>query len=456
MHRPFLLPLFIATLAQLLPAAEPSRPASARICATCHTASADNLRGYFDTLVLKNNSFQLRMDERTEVLRFDPSTLKVLSPEPATDLEATLKGIAKGHEVRVQFSEKDGVKMATLLVVKPPVKVAAEESISLEAVQQLVALGPDKGRYFLVDCRPAPRFMEGSIPTAVNLPFPAFDKNVDKLPKDKDALIIYFCSGKTCNMSPGSLQKVKKLGYTNAKVFVDGMPGWGKKNPGVLSASSLKTAYLDPQMPLVILDLRPPALASKGFIMGSVAADPVRFAGLLSTFPSPKLKPPVVVVDEAGSDAAKAVALQLVKAGYTGVNVLTGGFQAWQAAALPVESGTLAAKVSFTPKPRPGTITPMEFTRIAELPPAVRSAVILDVRPLTETKNGVIKGALVIPEPQLLARLSELPRDRKILCHCATGIQAELAYHLLKEKGYDIQFLASEITIIDTGEFTID
>ena len=452
----FLVALLTAALGFPLSAAEPPRPTSAKICNTCHTTAADNLRGTFDMLVLPNNSFQVRLDERTEVLRFDRATVKVVTPEPAADVAAAFKSIAKGHEVRVQFTEKDGVKTATLVMVKPPVKLSAEETVTLEEVQKLVAMGPEKGRYFLVDCRPAPRFMEGAIPTAVNLPFPAFDKNVDKLPADKGAFIIYYCSGKTCNMSPGSLKKAQKLGYTNAKVFVDGMPAWAKKNAGVLNAASLKIAYLDTQMPLVILDTRPLAMASKGFIKGAFAADSAKMADLLATFPSAKLKPPIVVVDETGGETAKRVATELVKAGYAGVNVLTGGFKAWQAAALPVETGTLAAKVTFVPKPRPGSISPVEFTRIAALPPAQRNAVILDVRVKEETRNGVIKGALVIPEPQLMARLSELPKDMKILCHCSTGIQAELAYHTLKEKNYDIQFLASEITIIDTGEFTID
>ena len=57
--------------------------------------------------------------------------------------------------------------------------------------------GPEKGKYLLVDARPAPRFMEGAIPTAVNIPFVAFDKMVDKLPKDKSTLIIYYCGGVT-------------------------------------------------------------------------------------------------------------------------------------------------------------------------------------------------------------------------------------------------------------------
>lgn len=454
-HPALLLPVLSAAL---LLAADPvlPKPASAKICATCHTTAADNLRGHFDNLALKNSSFQLKVDERTEVLRFDKDKLKVVTPEPAANAEAALKSIAKGHETRVQFTEKDGVKTAVAVFVKPPVKLAAHETITLDDVEKLVAMGPEKGKYFLFDSRPAPRFMEGAIPTAVNLPFPAFDKNIDKLPADKAALVIFYCSGKTCNMSPGSLAKAKKLGYTNAKVFIDGMPAWAKKNAGVLSPAALKTAFFDSSTPLVVLDARPAAEASKGFIKGAVAADPARMADLLKTLPPAKLKPPMVVVDEMGGTSAKAVAAGLVKAGYAGVNVLTGGIKAWQAAALPVETGALAAQATYVPKPRPGSISPTEFTKIAEKAPAERGAMILDVRNPDETKNGIIKGALAIPEPQLLARLSEIPKGQKILCHCSTGIRAELAYHLLKEKGYDVRFLPTEITIIDSGEFTLD
>ncbi len=452
-----LTPLILAAGGLALGAADvPAKPASAKICTTCHATAPDNLRGHFDNLALKNNSFQLKIDDRTEVLRFDKTTVKVITPEPAADVEAAFKSIAKGHEVRVQYTEKDGVKTAVLVAVKPPVKLAANETMTLDELQTLVALGPEKGRYFLFDSRPAPRFMEGAIPTAVNLPFPAFDKLVDKLPADKHALVIFYCSGKTCNMSPGSLTKARKLGYTNAKVFIDGMPAWTRKHYGVLNPASMKAAYLDTQMPLVVLDARPAADTSKGFIKGAVDSDPLRLADLLKTFPAAKLKPPVVVVDETGGQAAQTVATGLVQAGYVGVNVLLGGFKAWQTAALPVETGLMATKAVFVPKPRPGSISPAEFTKIAELPVGERGALILDVRNPDETKHGIIKGALVIPEPQLLARLAEVPKDRKILCHCSTGTRGELAYHLLKERGYDVRFLPSEITIIEGGDFIID
>ncbi len=69
--------------------------------------------------------------------------------------------------------------------------------MSTADVEKLVALGSEKGKYLLIDARPAPKFMEGAIPTAINIPFPAFEKMADKLPADKSALIVYYCAGMT-------------------------------------------------------------------------------------------------------------------------------------------------------------------------------------------------------------------------------------------------------------------
>lgn len=439
-------------------AADAPRPVSAKICTTCHTTAPGNLRGYLDNVVVKTGSFQLKLDDATEVLRYDKAGLKVVSEEKADSPEAALKAIKKGHEVRVEFTEKDGVKTATLISVKPPVRLAAQDIVGTEEVQRLVALGPEKGKYFLFDSRPPLRFNEGSIPTAVNLPFPSFDKQVGKLPADKNALVIFFCNGKTCNMSPSSLAKARKLGYTNAKVYVDGMPAWYAKHYGVVSPASFKEAFLDKDIPAVILDVRPAAEATKGFPKGAVGVSVAGLKELLANgFPASKLKPPVLVVDAEGGETARAAASEIVKAGYTGVNVLTGGFRGWQAAALPTETGTPAAQVAYVPKPRPGSVTAAEFTRVATLAPEARKdVVILDVRSRDEAKAGMIKGALNVPQDELDAHLAEIPKDRRILIHCGTGARAEMAFNILKDRGYNAAYLNAEITIIDTGEFTID
>ncbi len=171
-------------------------PAMAKICSNCHQAQPGSLRGNFESVAYKTQSIQIRMDDAVEILRFDRATLKVANVK-AENPEEPLRSIKKGKEVRVEYTEKDGKKFATLVVAKPPIKVAPEKLLSTPDMEKLVAMGPEKGKYLLVDARPAPKFMEGAIPTAVNIPFPAFEKNIDRLPQDKSALIVYYCAGVT-------------------------------------------------------------------------------------------------------------------------------------------------------------------------------------------------------------------------------------------------------------------
>ena len=50
----------------------------------------------------------------------------------------------------------------------------------------------------LVDSRPYKgKYAKGHIPGAVSMPFSAFDKNIDRLPKNKADLLIYYCEGPT-------------------------------------------------------------------------------------------------------------------------------------------------------------------------------------------------------------------------------------------------------------------
>jgi hypothetical protein len=179
-------------------AAPQAKPTLAKICSNCHQPEPGNLRGNFDSVAYKTQSIQIKIDDAVEILRFDKQTLKVanVQPDPENPSEP-LRGIKKGKEVRIEYAEKDGKKFATLVVAKPPIKVAPEKLLSTAEVEKLVAQGPEKGKYLLIDARPAPRFMEGAIPTAINIPFPAFEKMADKLPKEKASLIIYYCAGMT-------------------------------------------------------------------------------------------------------------------------------------------------------------------------------------------------------------------------------------------------------------------
>lgn len=255
-------------------------------------------------------------------------------------------------------------------------------------------------------------------------------------------------------MSPNSASRAEKLGYTNVKVYHDGIPVWTKQNYLVISPKSLKEGWMDKDMPNVLVDVRSAKEAVQGFIKGAVTLPAAEVAANLAKFPPKEKKPPIIIYDRNGGDEAKAAAKTLVAAGYPMVDVLTGGFEAWKAASYPVETGTMASAMTYVPKPRPGEIATDEFKKIALEGRA--DSVILDVRNRDEAAAGMIKGAINVPDEEVLDRLAELPKDKLIIAHCNTGVRAEMTYNKLKDKGYNVKYLNATVSIAKDGSFTID
>ena len=435
-------------------AADPApvaKPTIAKICTNCHKAEAGALRGYFDNVAFKAKTISLKIDDTTELIRFEEDDVKVINGEGKAADGDLLHQTKKGHEIKIEYVEKNGVKTAVKVIEKPPVKVSKEMLMTTADVEKLVAMGPEKGKYFLFDSRPLPRFQEGYIPTAVNLPFPAFDKMVDKLPKDKNALIIFYCAGPACNMSPGSAAKAAKLGYTNLKVYVDGMPAWSEKNYGLLSTQFLKEAWIDKDIPHVLLDVRAEKDTAYGFIKGAVAF-PAKDSEKLIKALEIKKNTPVMVYDQDGGKDAKPVASALVNAGFKRVVVLDAGFNAWKALKYDLVIGKLATKVTYTPKPRPGEINIAEFEKYAANLPA--NVMIIDVRNPDEGNAGMLKNAKLIPAEEFNERQAEIPKDKLIVTLCSTGVRAEMAYHALKGLGYtNVKFVNAKTDFAKDGSY---
>jgi rhodanese-related sulfurtransferase len=431
--------------------AKPLQPA---MCAACHTLEINQMGGYFESAAFKSQAMQLDVGAAApQILRFDPNALKVIDAGTAKTPEY-LRDAKKRHEVQVTFVEKDGVKVASEIRFKGPVKIDPANLIDYAGVAKLVAEGPDKTTYTLIDSRPLVRFQEGAIPTAIHLPFIGFDKFADRLPKDKNQLVVFYCGGITCTLSPNSLKKAKLLGYTNLRVYREGQPEWATRNYQVTTPTFVKAAYVDRDIPHVMIDARTTEDAASGHIKGAVSVPAGQEKAVLKSLPPAKLNAPLIVYDGRGGDQAVAVAQALVKAGQQNVLVLNGGMIGWQAAAYPIESGTPAqTKIAYAPKPRAGSIPMTEFTTLARNTPA--DVLILDVRNADEASAGMIKGALLIPDEELQARMGEVPKGKRIVTHCLTGIRAEMAYHKLKEAGYNAAFLNNEIEVAKDGSFKI-
>lgn len=442
-------------LAAPLLAAEPGQVEgkNTKVCSTCHKVEASTYRGYFEMVAMKSSSMQVRVDDKSEVLKFDKATIKVTNPDVKEgDVEKQLRGIKKNHEVKVVIEERNGVQYAKAIVAKPPIKVDEAKLIKVDEVEKLVAMGPEKGNFILIDSRPLPRYQDGFIPGAINLPYPAFDKNLDKLPADKNRLIIFYCAGITCTMSPKSLEKAEQIGYKNVKVFREGMPGWLQRKPGTMTVKFIKEAWLDKGMPFVLLDARNVKEAEKGFIKGAVTF-PVADEKTVKALPKKDMKAPIFVYDADGKGNAQTVAQGIVKAGYAPVLVVDGGLAAWEKAGLPVEKGALGTKIAYTPKPKAGEISIDNFKKlIAAIPP---DTILVDVRLPEEVKEGSIAGAVNIPAAEVDQNLARLPKEKRIVTYCNSGTQAEMAYNTLKAKGYtNINFLNAKVEV-DEGKVEI-
>ncbi|MEJ2183627.1 MAG: rhodanese-like domain-containing protein [Nitrospirota bacterium] len=77
-----------------------------------------------------------------------------------------------------------------------PFELSEEKLVSVQEMKELVARGPDKGGYLLVDSRSSDAYAAGHIPGAVSIPYPRLEKMREQvLPGNKDARIIFYCGG---------------------------------------------------------------------------------------------------------------------------------------------------------------------------------------------------------------------------------------------------------------------
>ena len=69
--------------------------------------------------------------------------------------------------------------------------------VDIKFVKPYVVM-PQPKNVLIVDVRPKqPKFDNGYIPTAINIPLSKFDEMTDQLPKDKNDLLIFYCEGPT-------------------------------------------------------------------------------------------------------------------------------------------------------------------------------------------------------------------------------------------------------------------
>lgn len=406
------------------------------------------ITGKLERVTNKFKTFCLMTKKGPVILNFDENT-----QIKKTDIKEIGK-LRSGIHLVVDFEKQGEEKLAKTVTVKV-VEVDPKDVIETKAVADLVNKGPKDGNYLLVDARPGVRYEQGHIPTSVSLPFPSWDeKHKEILPENKDTLLVFYCGGETCSLSPKSAEKAKKLGYKNVKVYVAGMPAWKKAGkPAVTTVKSVQklvaAAEKDPNEPpfFIILDLRDKEARAKGFIPYSTAMTAEEVIQSVPEFPKYK-KVRIALCTESGiTDPATKALKTLYTWKYKSPAIIAGGFEAWKEAGYKIAKGDQPTKIAFKKKPKQGEISAEEFMAIVEKKP--EDKVIVDVRSPEEFNMGAIPGALNIPLEKIKKDDSDLPKDKEIITYCNTGAICYIADQLLKQKGFKSRHLNATVKYKD-------
>jgi rhodanese-related sulfurtransferase len=319
-------------------------------------------------------------------------------------------------------------------------------------VKQYVKVPMPEG-VMIIDSRPKKtKYDKGHIPMAVSIPYSQFDKMTDMLPKDKNALLIFYCEGVKCSLSHKSAFKAEALGYKNVKVYAKGFPEWVKipGNYAQVPPEWMKKQY-DGNADMVVVDSRPKRTKyDKGHLPGAISIPDSQFAKMTDQLPDNKEQLMVFYCGGFKCRLSHKSAKKAIALGYTNVKVYSAGYPAWKAMVSASESSPVKAGAEE------GSIDIASFEKIMKENPG--SIMLIDVREPDEYATGAFKTAVNIPTDQLEKKINDLPTDKPIVFVCSTGARSGEAYYMVKDlrpQIKDVFYLEAETTYNKDGSVDI-
>jgi glyoxylase-like metal-dependent hydrolase (beta-lactamase superfamily II)/rhodanese-related sulfurtransferase len=168
----------------------------------------------------------------------------------------------------------------------------------------------------------------------------------------------------------------------------------------------------------IVVDVRDPVDFGRGHLAGSVN---IGLGGQYATWAGTVLdrERPLVIIAPPGREEEAATRL-----GRIGLDRVAGY----------LDTGMQALES------RADLLTLIERMSAADLADELASPappLVLDVRTPKEWADAHIEGSVNVPLNHLQERAGELPRDRRIVVHCATGYRSSIAASLLAHQGFD-------------------
>ncbi|MBI5633828.1 MAG: hypothetical protein HZA15_10155 [Nitrospirae bacterium] len=159
------------------------------ICAECHKNESQTIRGTLVPGSQKNDSFQVQAGKDIWSVRYDKNS--------KLNKVATVKDLPDEKAVKVRFrTEDNGQVYAEELSYKSNYGFKnPDDVISVSEVVELLKKDPKVANYVIFDSRGYDNFIEGHLPGAVLMPHYQFQAFKDRMPADKNTLIVAYCRG---------------------------------------------------------------------------------------------------------------------------------------------------------------------------------------------------------------------------------------------------------------------
>lgn len=97
-------------------------------------------------------------------------------------------------------------------------------------------------RFSLVNLLNREYYDKEHIPSSINIPIRHLNTCAPRLLKDKDELIVLYCSDERCPSGEDGTRKLRKLGYRNVVEFSGGLEAWKKRGYPVVGTPELPKA----------------------------------------------------------------------------------------------------------------------------------------------------------------------------------------------------------------------
>lgn len=312
---------------------------------------------------------------------------------------------------------------------------------------------PMPDNVMIIDSRPyKPMYIKGHIPGAVSIPDTEFDQKTGLLPKDKNALLIFYCGGLECKLSHKSAKKAEALGYKNIKVFAKGFPEWMAQPGAYASVSAEYVAAQIAENKTLVVDSRPlKTKYEQGHIPTAISIPDSQFDELSGKLPRSLETPIIFYCGGLECRLSHKSAARALVMGYKDVSVFAMGYPEWKK-----QFGAAAGTVAVKAGELEGSIDLERFkTILADNP---ESIFLVDTRDADEFAKGHFQTAVNIPVGNLEARISDLPADKPVVFVCSTGARSGEAYYMVQDVRPDLKdvyYVEAQISFKNDGTHII-